>query len=250
MSPNWCALIYQDYQAVFPLPEIRKYFIFKSVLQPPFTPSLGWFGVNPPSYPTAFNYIKKNYTYWAINFRTNVPSSIQGNYLKRTTQLLDLNIPFLSIQKGYSTNTSRNLKKALKTNASISEELSIQDFVLFRKNNNTNLAKKHFKTMSRLLGVLSNRKLVTIKGIKNQKNELIAAVAWVKNHNTWVYLLSASTAEGKSSQSMFLLIDSFIKDHSETETRIDFEGSMIPGIARFFKGFGSIEETYYRIQNL
>jgi hypothetical protein len=39
-----------------------------------------------------------------------------------------------------------------------------------------------------------------------------------------------------------------INRFSGTKTILDFEGSDIPGIKRFFKGFGSKEEKYYFVK--
>jgi hypothetical protein len=44
---------------------------------------------------------------------------------------------------------------------------------------------------------------------------------------------------------MTQVIDSILKKYSETDYILDFEGSMIPGIARFFKSFGAKEEEYF-----
>jgi hypothetical protein len=46
---------------------------------------------------------------------------------------------------------------------------------------------------------------------------------------------------------MFLLIDTFIQNNSGKNLILDFEGSNIPGIARFYKGFGAMAETYYSV---
>ncbi len=47
---------------------------------------------------------------------------------------------------------------------------------------------------------------------------------------------------------MFLLIDEFIKDNSGTNLVLDFEGSNIEGVARFYSGFGSKPFNYTSIK--
>jgi hypothetical protein len=44
---------------------------------------------------------------------------------------------------------------------------------------------------------------------------------------------------------MTQILDSIIKQYSETDYIFDFEGSMVSGIAHFFKSFGAKEEEYF-----
>jgi hypothetical protein len=46
---------------------------------------------------------------------------------------------------------------------------------------------------------------------------------------------------------MFLLIDEFIKKYSEKNLILDFEGSNMEGIARFYQGFGATDCEYLSI---
>ena len=58
-----------------------------------------------------------------------------------------------------------------------------------------------------------------------------------------------SSKEGKELRAMFFLIDQYIQMNAEKELTLDFEGSTLPGIARFFSGFGATPETYYRMKH-
>jgi hypothetical protein len=55
---------------------------------------------------------------------------------------------------------------------------------------------------------------------------------------------SIKSSQQVSSKGLFKIFDYVIELYSETDTILDFEGSDVLGIARFFKGFGSIEEEY------
>jgi hypothetical protein len=39
-------------------------------------------------------------------------------------------------------------------------------------------------------------------------------------------------------------VDAFIREHAGKEFNLDFEGSNIPSVARFFAGFGARPEIY------
>jgi hypothetical protein len=47
---------------------------------------------------------------------------------------------------------------------------------------------------------------------------------------------------------MFLLIDELIRQNAEKKIILDFEGSQIEGIARFYKGFGAENQPYFMVK--
>jgi len=46
------------------------------------------------------------------------------------------------------------------------------------------------------------------------------------------------------------LFDSIIEEYAGQKKILDFEGSGIPGVARFFQSFGAVNEPYYVYSNL
>ncbi len=48
----------------------------------------------------------------------------------------------------------------------------------------------------------------------------------------------------EENRSMFKIVDGFIKEHAGSNLFLDFEGSNIPNVARFFAGFGATPEVY------
>ena len=59
-----------------------------------------------------------------------------------------------------------------------------------------------------------------------------------------IYLMSVSSSQGKEQRAMFRIVDELIRDYSGSNFSLDFEGSNIPSIARFFGGFGGRPEVY------
>ncbi len=70
----------------------------------------------------------------------------------------------------------------------------------------------------------------------------------MKNTCKIYYLFSVVTSEGKQQQAASLLIDHVLKEHEKSNYIFDFEGSMIAGIASFYKSFGAKEEIYFLYQ--
>ena len=52
---------------------------------------------------------------------------------------------------------------------------------------------------------------------------------------------------GKENRAMFVLMDHLIRQSRQADKIFDFEGSNIPGVARFFEGFGGKRTIYRRI---
>jgi len=87
-----------------------------------------------------------------------------------------------------------------------------------------------------------------IYGAYSKRNELCAAAFFLKEQKRITYLNSVSTPEGKAARAMYAIINRFIADHAGTGIILDFEGSNVEGIARFFEGFGAQPETYQHIK--
>ena len=89
-----------------------------------------------------------------------------------------------------------------------------------------------------------DKKKVHIWGV--QKNgKLIAALCWLKDAKRITYLLPVATPEAKKLGLPTLLVVALIQQFCESNLQLDFEGSMLAGVARFYQSFGSQKETYY-----
>jgi hypothetical protein len=82
------------------------------------------------------------------------------------------------------------------------------------------------------------------------KNELIAATFILVDKHRIINLISATNEIGKKMGAIHFINDYIIKTHINSELIFDFEGSMIPGVARFFKSFGAERIGYKVISRL
>ena len=76
----------------------------------------------------------------------------------------------------------------------------------------------------------------------------IAALALLWSGKRMIYLCPISNEYGKQHSAMFLIVNQIIIDYQDTDTTLDFEGSRIEGIARFYRGFGAKFEPYFLIR--
>nr|WP_262908018.1 GNAT family N-acetyltransferase [Hymenobacter sp. 15J16-1T3B] len=78
--------------------------------------------------------------------------------------------------------------------------------------------------------------------------ELLAGALFIRYRNRLVYLFAGATPAGKKAAAPLLLLDEAIRRHAGTPGLVlDFEGGMIPSIARFFANFGARPVPYYSL---
>ena len=244
----WDALVVGDYKYVMPITYRKKLNVFY-LYQPIFCQQLGIFPT-----PTKeivhlfFEELLTRFSFAEININaTNITvDEMKGE--GRNNFLLPLNSSYSQLIEGYSKHTKRKLKKAEKNNLSYISNLSIKEYLQFKKENTVvRLGKQTFIRLHNLLAFTTSRNMGQIYGVYTKENQLCAAVFFVRYKKRVTYLNAANSSEGKELNAMYFLIDRFIEEHAEKEYTIDFEGSMIPGVARLYEGFGASPEIYYHV---
>ena len=245
VSPGWEALVTDDYEFIMPLPVKRKYKI-PYLVQPVLTQQLGIFSKNEISDEIIQLFIK-NIPYYSYELNMN-ERNFNTEVTKLPNYVLKLKDPYENIQQKYSKNTVRNIEKAQKNNVRIVDKIEIEEFISLFSQVNPNAIAVIKSTYRAILTTGTKNKMITISGAYNTKDELIAGICHFFTGKRIVCLLPVSNAEAKKTSAMFLLIDSLIRTFAETDRIVDFEGSQIEGIARFYRGFGATDQPYYLLK--
>lgn len=249
---GWDALIMDNYSAVMPLTHGRKVGI-NYLYQPFFTQQLGVFATVIPSaslVQTFLGAIPSKYKLIDIALNTYMnPKSIVGFKMdKRQTYQVDLVQSYPRLYQKYSKNTQRNLAKAIALGVSVVKGVDIATFLTFTHEHlKADLPDKAYPIMDRLVRQLVSGGKGLIMGAYSNTNELCAAALFVNSNGKSIYLLASSSDAGIENRGMFMLIDAYINEHSERLIVLDFEGSMIPGVAKFYSGFGAQPTGYAHI---
>jgi len=253
MAANWDGLVLNDYEAVMPLTWNKKYGIHY-LYQPFLTAQLGVFG-NHLTEQIVENFlaaIPSRFSYWDIYLnhqnifsRNKINSSIRKNFV------LHLNKPYEELQKNYSENCIRNIRKSQQSKCipvkSFDKNEAIQ-MAIQQMNSYTKGSKENIQRFVELSDFLVQRNQLFTYGIQDSNRELIASCIFLSSHNRYYYILVGNDPRSRTIGASHALIDSFIKDHAGENTLLDFEGSDIPGLAKFYSSFGSIEENYPAIR--
>ena len=109
------------------------------------------------------------------------------------------------------------------------------------------IKQKHYQLLKEVIRYALDHQLGEIYGAWDSGNNLVASVFFVTSNQKCIYLAASSNQTGIEKSAMFLLIDTFIQNTSEKKLILDFEGSNIRGVARFYAGFGATTETYYSV---
>nr|MDA3821089.1 GNAT family N-acetyltransferase [Bacteroidales bacterium] len=152
------------------------------------------------------------------------------------------------IQKNFTENCRRNINRTKKSRLNFVDDISVDEIVsLKRLSENVDRNSEHYDYVRKLFSTLLEAGKVKIYGAREGEH-LVAAVVFAFSKKRAIYLLSASSEIGKEQRAMFLVLDEFIKMHATQDIKLDFEGSNIASIARFFRGFGAKPEIYQRIR--
>ncbi|AHW61613.1 hypothetical protein SAMN05444285_12113 [Draconibacterium orientale] len=248
---EWDALVYGNYEYVMPLP-FRKKLGIKYLYQPLFSQQLGIFPTPSKAIFDAFiDAIKDRFKYADVQLNAlNVPGENSGDiFFERKNYLLSLTKDFKSIISGYSKNTKRNIAKAQNQDLTIIEGIRHEDYLAFKaKNLPAGVEQSAIAKLKSLIAFGEYKGFGKIYGVYTPENNLCAAVYFCRWKDRVIYFNAASNEEGKNTGAMYYLVNRFIEDNAGKNLLLDFEGSMIPGVERFYSGFGAKPETYFHLK--
>jgi len=258
---QWDALIYNDYEAVFPLP-FKKKFGIKYLVQPVFCQQLGAFGSNVNVSTNDFlSAIPKRFLRVRLQLnpyfdQTNEVASIQtkpagiiassGKLTTKTNMTIKLSQP-LDYNKDGKKNLHRlaELPIEYKINA-----ISIRDAIdTYRKawgKQNPKIGDEHYQLFA---NACSEKLSFTVTAHHQKEGDLLgAAVFLITPENTkrrLHYVCAGPTEAGKSIGVMHGIIDFVLNRYQGENMLFDFEGSSIASVASFYKKFGATEEPFF-----
>lgn len=251
---DWEAFVLNDYEAVFPIAVKSKYG-FSYIYQPFFTRYFGVFSKQPLTDEVIQSLFKQVYSTYK-QFEFCLHESHQSIHFPVSTankqfQFLNLSPSYENLQHSYSKNVKRNLKKAGQQHFIITRNVEAEKIVdLFKKTKGMELElfrPEHYQSLVRLMNeCLSRNKGLSIAVYRNETLE--AAAFFIKNNDRFIYLKSGITESGREAGAMHLLMDHFIKEHCGRNDVLDFGGSSVESVARFYKSFGAKDCVYLELK--
>lgn len=255
ISENWMALVEDDYEAVFPLC-FKKRFGFRKINQPNFVQQLGLFSqkqISKDDFKAFLNQIPKTFFKSFVNCNySNNPFLNDFKSTKRGNFILKLLPTYPELYKSYTENHRRNIKKAIQNQVNVVEnQLSVAEVVAFYVENVADvlksISKKEIQNFQQVCQTAIEKQKCFTLSVEKENKTLCAAIFFI-HKNRITYAMGAANEAGKKIGSNHFLLDYVIKKHAQTDFLLDFEGSSLDTLARFYAGFGAINQPYLRLE--
>lgn len=246
IAPDWDALVANDYEYVFPVTVKHKYKL-PYIVQPFLAQQLGLFSAKKISESVLRKFIAKLPSFsYEINLNYNNPLP-EG--LAMPNLILDISKNYESIRNTYSKNTRRNIAKAhqyVYSSVEIDSDLFLKKYHMSEHRDK----KVNQSLIGKVVKEGFDRGYIRCSAVVAPDGTYDALLAYGVFNQRISYLFPVSSERGKQQSAMFMLVDELIKKYAGTNNIFDFEGSMIEGIARFYRGFGANEQPYRIIKQL
>lgn len=249
VAAHWDVLVLNDYEAVMPIPWNKKLGI-KYSSQPFFTQQLGVFSLEIVSEKLTLEFIaaipkqflKIDLQFNSQNIFAHKNLQVKDNYI------LPLNRSYETLHKEFSKGRKHAVKQALSYSLS-PKMISIKELIELSKEHYKfdDFKEKEYQKLVDVVQVLENKNFVSVIGIEKE-NQLIGGAIFVISPTRITYLFSALHPKGKELQVASFLINFMLQKYENSNKVFDFEGSMIPSIAKFFRSFGAINEPYFLLK--
>lgn len=247
--PGWYGLVCDDYRYVMPVCVASKYG-FRYAYQPVYAQQHGIFPLAETKIADGFlSVLQQNFRFFEIQVNGCFP--LKDNRLEleeKANYLLDLNRAYDDIYSTYSAHCRRNLKRATKVNVIKPEVEPELLFRLKKEHSSLPLDNKTFAMLEGIARAAVQRECGFVRAAYTNDGEPTGAALFIRFGQRVLYLNAVSSPEGKKNRSMYAILNSVIEEYSDSSLMLDFEGSIVPGIAKFFAGFGAKPECYQKIK--
>lgn len=186
-----------------------------------------------------------SFTDWLPFYWQGFQQTTRYTYLLKNIKDSDLLWSDMSVQ------TRRNIRKAEEdSNIVVKTGVSADDFIKIQKQTFERQGiknKQDENVLRRLIDVSRSRGQGEIFGGYDTNEVLHAAVFVVWQRSSAYYIAGGSNPSLRDSGAHSLTIWKSIKYVSNFTDVFDFEGSMLPGVERFFRDFGAVQTPYFTI---
>ena len=253
---HWNALILNDYEAVFPLPTKKKWGV-QYAFTPFWVQQLGLISQTSEGLKKIDDFISlipHTYRFIELNMNHNVPVKNSLNYkiVENFNYVLPLNKTYHVQKEAYSKNLKRNLKKANLKGIQLFKNDAPQNLItLFRHDKGQSIDhfnETDYKNLEHIMHVAINKHCGEIWMAYGEGNRALAGCFLLFGPRRVVLLFTGNSPEGKASAAMPFLIDQFIKTSANSSFLFDFEGSNDENLARFYKSFGAVNQSYQNLK--
>jgi len=220
----------------------------------PLVQQTGWYGAESQPMPQdLMRWVRRHFARVHLAMPSPPATHLPWGLRQQTAHnlVLDLSSPYATITAGYSKGLLDNLRKGRRL--VIGQGRGAADtWALFHKQVRPQVhgwTRQHDGTWMRLIGMeCPHYTWVHLVAHGPADPAPLAAASFLVTDTRIVYLMGATTPDGRTQGATAAILDQVIKTNAETGKILDFEGGNIGGTSQFFASFGASEELYYIIE--
>jgi len=247
MAENWSALVAGDYQYVMPLTWNKKYgFIY--LYQPAFTAQLGVFFNGREDSSILEKFIERT----QMRFRfceicLNFANKVSGT-TDRANYILNLDKIYSEIRLGYKKRLLENLWEAESFRLNYLESTDYRKTIhLFKSqygNRFPHVRETDYLHFEKLCNEMTRNKMIFIRQVTDPSGSLLNSSIFFRDDRRIYNIMSVSVPDGREKRAHFFLLDQLILEFARQNLILDLEGSELPGVAEFYRKFGTVNQPY------
>lgn len=184
------------------------------------------------------------FTNWLPFFWRNYREITRYTYVIENTQDMD------QVEKNYSSNVRKNIRKSKKQVHICESDISIEKFYEINRMSFMRQNKEIPYGLDFLKSIYEagrKNQAVKIMAAEDQEGNIHSVAFLVWDEESVYYLLNGTNPEFKNSQANCFLIHESIKLAGNIGKKFDFEGSVIKSIEKAFREYGGVRKPYFRI---
>jgi hypothetical protein len=248
-ASRWDALVWGDYEFGLALPWFRRWALIPMGYTPPFMPRLDWLGSE--TVPSEWQQPLDKYlcglfrrSDWVLAGRSEIQKDFQ-----KPNYILPLKDSYDPIRLNYSEGHRRMLKKAAQAGLCLSKgDMNPIDFLDFhQKWNGEKSGREAVRRLPALLDFVLAENRGELREVRDPAGNLLAAGLFLRHRHRIINLVPVTSEAGRGPGAMHFLLDGLIREACNSDSILDFEGSLLPGVARFYAGFGARLEFFYKM---
>ena len=255
MSPGWNALIAGDYAAVMPL-TWRKKMGIKYLCQPAFCQQLGVFSgelIQPPLVEAFMHSAVLHFRLIEIFLNeTNHTDSVRS---QATNYVLSLRKPYQVLHNAYRRDLLNNLKRSekfpLEYIASDNADHAIEQYrMMYGKR--LDYRNRDFDSFRLLCQKWIHEGKCLVREVQLQDRLITQPLAiglFLKDQKRLYNIASTTLPNGRTLEANHFLFDRLIREFAGQDLLLDFEGSDLPGVARFYQKFQPVNRPFFFWKN-
>lgn len=237
---EWDAIVLDDYKGAIALP-VKKKFGLTQLYQPSFMQHSSWFGQTCDTSELSI-LLRKHFQ--DIRFNSYTELDLEKHERINIELLLDKDAK--DLYQAFRKDLKKNLRKSeglVQIIESVDPSSSIDLYRTAYGTMNT-LGDTEYNNFKSLFNIAySKGNAICLEAF--HEDQLIASLCFMQFKNRMHYVLGAPNEKGKELNALSQVFWYLIQKHANTSMVIDFEGSSIQSVARFYKSFGSKVHSFY-----